>query len=54
MLPDGAPVGDEDAVEDEDAGRWSLRAAAIAARTTSRAATRRLRIRTRRALVRAL
>jgi hypothetical protein len=35
------------AVEDEDAGNWSPRAAAIAAMTTSRPAARILRIRIR-------
>ena len=44
----GAAAEDEDAVEDEDAGNWSPRTAAIAATTTSRPATRILRIRVRR------
>ena len=46
-------VEDEGAVEDEDAGNWSPRAAAIAATTTSRPATRILRTRIRRVIVRA-
>src|SRR5687768_17918507 len=41
------------AVEDEDAGNWYPRAAAIAAMTTSRPATRFLRIRIRRGVARA-
>jgi hypothetical protein len=41
------------AVEDEDASDWYPRAAAIAAMTTSRPATRILRIRIRRVVVRA-
>jgi hypothetical protein len=41
------------AVEDEDAGNWCPRAAASAAMTTSRPATRILRIRIRRVVVRA-
>jgi hypothetical protein len=48
-----AAVEDEDAVEGEDAGNWSPRAAAIAAMTTSRTATRIRRIRIRRVAVRA-
>jgi hypothetical protein len=44
---------DEDAGEGEDPGNWLPRAAAIAPRTTSRTATRILRIRTRRGPVRA-
>ena len=39
--------------EDEDASNWEPRAAAIAAMTTSRPATRILRIRIRRVVVRA-
>jgi hypothetical protein len=46
-----AAVEDGDAIEDEDAGNWSPRAAAIAAMTTSRPATRILRIRIRRVVV---
>jgi hypothetical protein len=46
-------VEGEDAVEDEDAGNWSPRAAVIAAMTTSRTATRIQRIRIRRVVVRA-
>jgi hypothetical protein len=49
----GAAVGDEDAVEDEGPDNGAPRAAAIAAMTASSPATRRLRIRVRRALVRA-
>jgi hypothetical protein len=41
------------AVEDDDAGNWWPRATAIAAITTSRPATRVLRIRIRRVVVRA-
>jgi hypothetical protein len=41
------------AVEDEDAGNWYPEAAAIAAMTTSRLATRIPRIRIRRVVVRA-
>jgi hypothetical protein len=37
----------EDAVKDEDAGKWSPRATAITAMTTSRPATRIQRIRVR-------
>jgi hypothetical protein len=48
-----AVVEDEDSVGDEDAGNWWPRAAAIAAMTTSRPATRILRIRIRRVVVRA-
>jgi hypothetical protein len=48
-----AAVKGEDAVEDEDAVNWEPRAAATAAMTTSRTATRSLRIRIRRVLVRA-
>jgi hypothetical protein len=48
-----AAVGDEDAVEDEDAGNWSPSAAVIAAMTASRPATRIQRIRVRRVVVRA-
>jgi hypothetical protein len=48
-----AAVEDEDAVDDQDASTWLPRAAAIAAMTTSRPATRILRIRIRRAVVRA-
>jgi hypothetical protein len=44
-------AADED--EDEDAGNWEPRAAAIAAITTSRPATLILRIRIRRVVVRA-
>ena len=47
------PSGTEDAVEDEAAGNCSPRAAAIAATTTSRPATRRRRIRVRRVVLRA-
>jgi hypothetical protein len=48
-----AAVEDEDAAEDEDAGNCEPRAAAIAAMTISRPATRILRIRIRRVVVRA-
>jgi hypothetical protein len=48
-----AAVEGEDGVEDEDAGSWYPRAAAIAAMTTSRVATRIQRIRIRRVVVRA-
>jgi hypothetical protein len=48
-----AAVADEDAVEDEGPDNGSPRAAAIAAMTASSPATRRLRIRVRRSLVRA-
>jgi hypothetical protein len=48
----GAAVGDDDAVESEEAGQWSSRTAAIAAITTSRPATRIQRIRIRRVLLR--
>ena len=46
-----AAVEDED--DDEDVSNWEPRAAAIAAMTTSRPATRILRIRIRRVVVRA-
>jgi hypothetical protein len=54
-----AALEDDDGDEDEDAGKgedpshWWPRAAAIAPRTTSRTATRILRIRIRRGAVRA-
>jgi hypothetical protein len=48
-----AAAEDEAAVEDEDPSNWSPRTAAIAAITTSRPATRILRIRIRRVVVRA-
>jgi len=48
-----AAVEDDDAVEDEDASTWWPRAAAIAAMTTSRPATRSQRIRIRPVVVRA-
>jgi hypothetical protein len=44
MGPDESREGDA-AVEDEDASNWEPRAAAIAAKTTSRPAARILRIR---------
>ena len=50
---EGRRSGERGAVEDEDAGSWWPRAAAIAATTTSRPATRILRIRIRRVVVRA-
>jgi hypothetical protein len=50
---DGDAVENEGAVEDEDAGTRSPRAAAIAAPTTSRPATRNHRIRIGRVGVRA-
>jgi hypothetical protein len=46
-------VEDQDAVEGEDASNWWPRCTAIAAMTTSRQATRILRIRIRRVLLRA-
>jgi hypothetical protein len=52
-LDDEDAVGDEEAVEDDDADSWALRTAAITATTTTRPATRMLRIRIRRAAVRA-
>jgi hypothetical protein len=48
-----AAVESEDAVEGEDAGNWEPMAAATAAMTTSRPATRVLRIRIRRVVRRA-
>jgi hypothetical protein len=48
-----ATLEDRDAVEGEDASNWEPRAAAIAAMTTSRPATRILRIRIRRIVGRA-
>ena len=48
----GTSMGDA-AVEDEDAGSWSPRTAAIATMRTSRPATRTLRIRVRRGALRA-
>ena len=44
-VADGSTVVEEDTVEDEDASNWWPRAAAIAAMTTSRPATRILGIR---------
>jgi hypothetical protein len=48
-----AALEDEDAREGEDPSNWLPRAAAIAAMTTSRQATRILRIRVPRVVVRA-
>ena len=46
-------MGDAAVEDDDDASNWEPRAAAIAAMTTSRPATRILRIRIRRVVVRA-
>jgi hypothetical protein len=47
------PVEGDDAAGSEDTGKWEPRAAASAAMTTSRPATRILRIRIRRVVLRA-